>query len=313
MSVISSPAETLPQLTCPEHKTALIREGDQLRCPEHNHTYPIVDGVPLFAGADSFYENRWAKTDMSVAGMRNMLIKKQRFFVEQLRGQSGTVLDLGCGGGWKLFATVGPVTGIDLSQSSLKAASSIYPQVIQADWTRLPFPDNSFDVVVSSDVLGHVPYADKDKVFGEIARVLKPGGLTVHYIEADSYDPLMTWSKQYPELYQKHVIGTEGHIGMETARNTMRRFRRHGLEPVSEQGAYRLLMYINRVQLLFDNDFRKKSAVMNALVSIARALLRTQPTELAANVVLSGLMEVGDRVLPVDWSNGALVAYRKPR
>jgi trans-aconitate methyltransferase len=301
----------VPQLVCPQDHAPLVRQGDELRCTAESHTYPLIDGIPIFASLDSFYENRWAKTDMSIAGLRNLLDKKQRFFVQHLRGQHGSLLDLGCGGGWKLFTTIGPVTGVDLSQTSLKAARSIYAQVAQADWTMLPFADNSFDYVVSSDVLGHVPYADKDKVFGEIVRVLRPGGLTVHYIEANSYDPLMTWCKRYPHLYQQYVIGTEGHIGMETARNTMRRFRRHGLQPVSEQGVYRLLMYINRVVLLFDNDYRHKSVTMNMLVGLARTMLRTYPSELTANLLLSALMEIADRVLPEDWSNGVLVAYRK--
>lgn len=43
------------------------------------------------------------------------------------------------------------------------------------DITRLTFPDNSIDLLVSSDVLEHVP--DIEAAFREMARVLRPGGL----------------------------------------------------------------------------------------------------------------------------------------
>ena len=46
---------------------------------------------------------------------------------------------------------------------------------MQAPPGPLPFPDGAFDVVFSKDALLHVP--DKDAIFREIFRVLKPGGV----------------------------------------------------------------------------------------------------------------------------------------
>jgi SAM-dependent methyltransferase len=304
--------KTTPNLICPNSKLPLQHEKNCLKSNDGQHTYPLVDNIPVFEGLDEFYENRWSETDTSTGNLRNILVKKQRFFVNHLKGQRGTVLDLGCGGGWKLFTKVGPVTGVDLSHGSLKIAKGIYDQVVQANWTKLPFADNSFDVVVSSDVLGHVPFEEKEKVWNEIVRVLKPDGLTLHYIEANSNDPLMRWCKKYPDLYQKYVIDTEGHIGMDSAPNTMIRFRNYNLEPVREQGVYRLFMYLNRVPLLLDNEYRYKSPVTGLLVTLSQILLKYKLTEVITNLILVGLMEIADRVLPEDWSNGVLVVYRKP-
>ena len=47
-------------------------------------------------------------------------------------------------------------------------------EFIQGDIEEMPLPDNSFDVVISNCVLNLV--TDKQKVFSEIYRVLKPGG-----------------------------------------------------------------------------------------------------------------------------------------
>jgi SAM-dependent methyltransferase len=301
----------VPQLVCPKTRISLQNKESHLSSSDGKSVYPVVNGIPIFANLDDFYENRWSKTDTSTGGLRNLLVKKQRFFLRHLRNQQGTLLDLGCGGGWKLLAKVGNVTGIDLSCSSLKAADSIYDRVVQADWTMLPFPDCSFDFVVSSDVLGHVPDRDKDKVWSEIVRVLKPGGLTLHYIEADSQDPLMNWCKKYPDLYKKYIIDTEGHIGMETARQTMLRFRKFNLEPIEEKGVYRLLMYVNRVHLLLDNEYRDRSFLINILVLFARLILSNKVTEIIANLLLVVLLEIFDIILPEDWSNGVLVMYRK--
>lgn len=61
-------------------------------------------------------------------------------------------------------------TGTDLDASRYRHIEGIRT----ADLTRLPFPDASFDAIVCSHVLEHVP--DDAKAFAELARVLAPGG-----------------------------------------------------------------------------------------------------------------------------------------
>ena len=111
--------------------------------------------------------------------IRNPWIKET---IERQRGNSQTILDIGCGAGFltNALALYGHrVTGIDLSPSSLEIArqqdSTSSVQFAQADAHHLPFSENSFDVVCAMDLLEHVekPFA----VIREAARVLKPGGL----------------------------------------------------------------------------------------------------------------------------------------
>lgn len=47
---------------------------------------------------------------------------------------------------------------------------------VRGDAAHLPFPDGSFDTVVTSEVLEHIPTADLPTVVGELSRVLRPGG-----------------------------------------------------------------------------------------------------------------------------------------
>jgi len=97
------------------------------------------------------------------------------------------VLDLGCGAGTDTLVAaqmVGPeghVTGIDMTPEMLFRARAASLEIgltnvelVEGEAERLPFPDRSFDVVISNGVIDLIP--DKDAVFSELYRVLRPGG-----------------------------------------------------------------------------------------------------------------------------------------
>jgi len=93
-------------------------------------------------------------------------------------------LDVGCGGGVlaEEFARWGcAVTGVDPSAPSLETARAHAMRMgLSIDYRvgsgeRLPFDTGTFDIVYCCDVLEHVD--DPDRVIGEVARVLKDGGV----------------------------------------------------------------------------------------------------------------------------------------
>jgi arsenite methyltransferase len=97
------------------------------------------------------------------------------------------VLDLGSGSGTDAFVAavhVGPsgqVVGIDMTEEQLAKARRLQQEhaISQVRFEaglieRLPFEDGSFDAVISNGVINLAP--DKDQVFTEAARVLRPGG-----------------------------------------------------------------------------------------------------------------------------------------
>lgn len=92
------------------------------------------------------------------------------------------VLDIGCGTGVLTRQLVhhvgdsGSATGFDLSESMLGVARSCCPDATfeQGNVTKLPFEDQSFDVVISSFMLMFVPAPEK--AIREMRRVLRPDG-----------------------------------------------------------------------------------------------------------------------------------------
>ena len=98
-----------------------------------------------------------------------------------------TVIDLGSGAGNDCFVArhetgeTGKVIGIDFTEAMVRKARANAEKLgfnnvefRQGDIEEMPVSDNMADVIVSNCVLNLVP--DKQKVIGEIYRVLKPGG-----------------------------------------------------------------------------------------------------------------------------------------
>jgi SAM-dependent methyltransferase len=101
------------------------------------------------------------------------------------------VLDLGCGFGrhaFEAFRRGADVVAVDRSAAEVAEVTKMFhamvatgeaspaqlARAVRADLTALPFPSGSFDVVIASEVLEHIP--DDARAIGEIARVVRPGG-----------------------------------------------------------------------------------------------------------------------------------------
>ena len=88
------------------------------------------------------------------------------------------LLDAGCGTGFNLLALagLGRATGIDLAPEALAFCKERGVRAVRASLLDLPFPDATFDVVTSFDVLYHAWVSDDRAAVDEMARVLAPGG-----------------------------------------------------------------------------------------------------------------------------------------
>ena len=119
----------------------------------------------------------------------------------ELDGGPVRLLDCGCGTGFftRQYARLPGVTaaGLDMDETLLSAARELAEkeglavEFVQGDITKLPYPDNSFDVV-ASDILLEI-FPDKTMPVKELVRVCRPGGRVLcmepNYLSAVHYDP----------------------------------------------------------------------------------------------------------------------------
>lgn len=94
------------------------------------------------------------------------------------------VLDIGCGFGWfelhALRGQVARIDGIELTDGDLATARAHIrderARFNQGSAIAIPFPESSFDTVVSWEVIEHIPKNTEDQMLQEARRVLREGG-----------------------------------------------------------------------------------------------------------------------------------------
>ncbi len=101
---------------------------------------------------------------------------------------SGHALVNGCGVGMYLYHMAeksGHIVGLDIDFERLQQAKKHDNRLINGAGEKLPFPDNTFDLILSHEVLEHV--ADDQLAVNEIVRTLRPGGRLVLFCPNRGY------------------------------------------------------------------------------------------------------------------------------
>ena len=125
-----------------------------------------------------------------------------RFVLSELRdipaGLTGRVLDAGCGTGGLLRRLAHrKAWGVEIASEGIRFCQQRgLDNILQASVTELPFRPNSFDVVLSIDVLVHQWVPDDVSALREIHRVLVPGGFILLQVAA------------YRALWSAHDVAT---------------------------------------------------------------------------------------------------------
>ncbi|HTW42619.1 MAG TPA: class I SAM-dependent methyltransferase [Solirubrobacteraceae bacterium] len=128
------------------------------------------------------------------------------------------ILDAGCGSGRNMLelARHGPVTGIELSHTSVELARARgVGEVLEGSLLELPFADDSFELAVSLDVIEHLQ--DDLAALRELRRVVIPGGALLLTVPA------------YQWLWSGHDVINHHH----------RRYTRRSLRAVAERAGWR--------------------------------------------------------------------------
>jgi len=164
-------------------------------------------------------------------------------------GPGRSVIDVGCGGGRHAFEAYrrgADVVAFDQDAAELDNVAAMFAGMAEAgeapaeasartvagDALNLPFPDESFDCVIASEVLEHI--VEDEKAMWELARVVKPGG-TVAVTVPRWLPERICWALS--DAYHE-VEG--GHVRIYRAGQLTDRLRAAGLRPLHRDHAHAL-------------------------------------------------------------------------
>jgi SAM-dependent methyltransferase len=174
-------------LVDPQTRTSPASWSNDAVIFDDGSSYAIVDGIPVMlahtdgathyrehyatdAQAFDYFEERDAATDHDEHRLRQTVLR-------QVPPNTASVLDVGCGRAWvarALSVQSSLVCSLDVSITNPRKALQAIPNnnhcAVVADAFALPFADGTFDCVVSSEVIEHVP--DPAAFLKELLRVL---------------------------------------------------------------------------------------------------------------------------------------------
>jgi glycosyltransferase involved in cell wall biosynthesis len=171
--------------------------------------------------------------------------RRHHITVSWARG-SGRVLDAGCGSGL-IVQSLNHAIGMDSNYAKLRFLRRYEIPLVNASALALPFKDESFDCVISSQVIEHIPY--DDALFREMRRVLRTGGTLI--LGTPDYATI-GWRMIEP-IYSSLVAGGyhAEHITHYTLNELREILTRHGL--AIEETAYiarsELILRCRKVEL----------------------------------------------------------------
>ncbi len=124
------------------------------------------------------------------------------------------------------------VTGIDISEQSIEYGLKKYPELahrlLSYDGNRIPFDNNTFDVVTLFDVIEHIPDVPHF-LKTEVARILKPGGLCIFQTPNKPLNILWTIVSKRTIRTIREFLKTE-HCSLQTQSSLRRNFDNAGFD-----------------------------------------------------------------------------------
>jgi ubiquinone/menaquinone biosynthesis C-methylase UbiE len=186
-------ARRLDLLRCPATGESLEERDGALISVRSGRRYELgTNGVPLFARewmsddarVQEAHYDRIASTyleNLTYGHTEEYMAYFDRALLDQVNGPLDTIIEVCCGAGeacWLLRERVGRAVGVDVSTAMLARARARLPdsrfEFAQGDACRLPVADAIADAAFMLGGVHHVN--DRARLFGEVFRVLKPGG-----------------------------------------------------------------------------------------------------------------------------------------
>jgi len=251
----------------------------------------------------------------------SMIEHLHRYAIAMEYVKDKVVLDIACGEGYGsnlLAKNAREVTGIDLDGKTINHASKKYTRnnlkFIQGNAEQMPVADNSFDVVVSFETLEHSN--EHEKIFQEVKRVLRPGGLSIistpekkfysdlpgtqnpfhlkEVYEHEFIDLVKTQFSHYHCFYQSSglssVVVVEGESKINVYEGSYEAIRSVGIEPVylmalaSDREIDKPVSSIFLGRAMFEMALSEKEEELKKTLSYKTGYFLLQPLRIIRNV-----------------------------
>jgi len=222
--------KSLKCIHCGNEDLNFSEEKKSLLCPVCNREYLISENVPVFllekekneltkpeihkkTGTSFKYIDHYQKDafesdyfEIRNSGTEHGERRVREYIASQITAKNGRILDVGCGKAWvaQLFCPKGfEVVSMDIALRNTSRALKEFPfgnhSAIVADAFSLPFRKSTFDCIIASEIIEHVPApgAFIKSLFG----VLKSGGkliITTPYKEKLQYSLCIHCNKPTP-------------------------------------------------------------------------------------------------------------------
>lgn len=191
--------------------------------------------------------------------------------------RNARILEAGCGLGTyaaRLLEDSPHVYAFDIEKDRAEAALQRVPNVHVAAAEAIPYPDNTFDLILSNEVIEHV--RDDQAAMKEMVRVLRPGGRVIIFCP----------NRWYPVETHGHYWRGEYHFGNTPLINYLPDFLRNRLAPhvraYTRRGLLRLLkglpvrvVHHTRIFGAYDNIIARHPHLGRALRAVLHTAERT--------------------------------------
>jgi ubiquinone/menaquinone biosynthesis C-methylase UbiE len=298
----------LDVLRCPLSGQRLTPRQDALASADGTRRYRLTPaGIPLFAEnavsaeaeTQRHHYNRIAAAYTANLGYphtREYLAYLDRAALDAIGpGDLGTMAELCCGRG-EALALFGARTrryiGVDVSEDMLETTRGLHAHAdaifVQGDATCTPLAPESVDTVVMLGGIHHVPA--RERLFREIARILKPGGRLLYREPVSDFAP---WRALRAIIYRLSPMLNHATERPLLHEETVPALERAGLRSQRYQtyGFLGFCLFMNSDVLFFNRAFR----FVPGIRAITRASTRLDEALLA----LPGLRRAGLQVIGV--------------
>ena len=205
--------------------TQLVARGEPFaRCKASKGSMTLQTGTPDLAQLKAGMKAAWMAGDFGQ--IASFIAPEGEQFISRLNLKPGvTVLDIACGTGNTAIPAAragAKVIGVDIATNLLEqartraAAAQLDIEFKEGDAEELPYPDRSFDVVVT--MFGAMFAPRPDRVAAELLRVCKPGGLiamanwTPQGFVAETFAVTGKMAPPPPGILPPHLWGDESTV-----------------------------------------------------------------------------------------------------